>query len=199
MNLMTIILIGLGLAMDAFAVSITSGILIKNVKLKNVIKIALFFGIAQGIMPLIGWLAGSAFSNYINKIDHWIAFILLCFLGAKMIWEASRKKDEDENYDPLNNKVLFTLAIATSIDALVIGVSFAFLKVSIIYACSIIAIITALVCAIGVLIGKQCSSLFRNIAEYLGGTILILMGIKILFEHLNITFDKIFGLMNIFY
>ncbi len=186
MTFISIIIIAFGLAMDAFAVSITSGICIKELKVKHALKIALFFGAFQGAMPLIGWVLSIKFKAYIESIDHWVSFILLVFIGIKMIHEAL-KIDEEENCrrNPLDFKVLTILSIATSIDALVIGVSFAFLEVNILYAAIIIAIITFLCCFIGVIMGKKFGQLFNNKAEIFGGVILVLMGIKILIEHLG--------------
>lgn len=194
MNLFSIFLVALGLAMDAFAVSITSGMLIPNLKKKHAAKIAFAFGFAQALMPLIGFIVGINFKDYIARIDHWIAFVLLGFLGVKMILEGREQCQEKEAFNPLKTKVLLMLSIATSIDALIIGISFAFLDVSITKAVLIIGIITFIICFIGVLIGKKCNCIFRSRAEYLGGAILILMGIKILFEHLDISLSSIISL-----
>lgn len=186
MTIISIILIALGLAMDAFAVSITSGIVIKNLKVKNALKIATFFGVFQALMPLLGWIAGVNFKDYITAVDHWIAFILLGVIGGKMIIEALKDNCEVATFDPLNNKVLLMLAIATSIDALAVGVSFAFLEVPLIISVCIIGILTFIICFIGVLIGKKCGCLFKKRAELAGGVILVFMGAKIIFEHLNL-------------
>ena len=186
MTLSSIIIIAFGLAMDAFAVSITSGILIKDLKVRHALKIALFFGVFQGVMPLIGWALSIRFSEYIQNIDHWVSFLLLGYIGIKMIYEAIKNdEDDDSGKNPLDLKVLTILSIATSIDALVVGVSFAFLEVNIIYAAVIIGIITLLCCFIGVIMGKKFGELFNKKAEIFGGVILVLMGIKILIEHLG--------------
>lgn len=198
MDLLSIVLIAFGLSMDAFAVSITNGITIRNLRLSHVLKIALFFGGFQALMPAIGWAAGSQFKDYIVSIDHWIAFGLLAVIGIKMIREAleeaedcryeieeaaiSRQESARDN-NQLKTGRLVVLAIATSIDALAVGVSFAFLRVSILWASLIIGLITFGVCAFGVLVGKRCGCLFKKKAEISGGVVLILIGAKILFEH----------------
>lgn len=194
MDLLQIIFIALGLAMDAFTVSITSGMLIPNLKKKHAIKIAFSFGFAQGIMPLIGFVAGIKFKDYISKLDHWIAFLLLGFLGIKMILDGMQECEDKKAFNPLDPKVLIMSSIATSIDALVIGISFAFLNVPIINATLTIGLITFIACFIGVLIGKKCNCIFRSWAEYIGGAILILIGMNILFDHLNITLSSIISL-----
>lgn len=194
MNLLQIFFISLGLSMDAFTVSITSGMIIPNVKKKHALKIAFAFGFAQGIMPLMGFFAGIKFRNYIVHIDHWIAFLLLGFLGIKMLLDGRQECKDKKAFNPLDPKVLIMLSIATSIDALVIGISFACLNVSIINAVLSIGLITFIACFIGVLIGKRCNCIFRSWAEYIGGAILILIGTNILFDHLNITFNSIVSL-----
>lgn len=196
MSLITLLLIALGLSMDAFAVSVTSGIIIKNLQLRNALKIGIFFGFFQGFMPLLGWLAGINFSDYITKYDHWIAFILLSFIGIKMLREALADDDDKSDFNPLNNKVLLMLAIATSIDALAVGVSFAFLKVSIFSSVCIIGIITFVLSTLGVYIGKMSGELLKKKAELTGGIILTLIGTKILLEHLNIDIMAAFKWFN---
>ncbi len=185
MNIWTILFIAFGLSMDAFAISITSGIIINKPTFRNAIKIGLFFGVFQAIMPYIGWLLGSQFNDVINQIDHWIVFILLSFIGVKMILE-SRKDKEDDNakINPLNNLVLLTLALATSVDALAVGISFAFLNVSIFISMIIIGLVTFTLSIIGVYVGSLTGDLLKKKAEIIGGIILIFIGIKILFEHL---------------
>src|SRR5659263_443734 len=183
--------------MDAFAVSLTSGFIIKDLKLKNALKIGLFFGFFQCIMSILGWLAGTNFSKYIEAFDHWIAFFLLGSIGVKMIYEALRKKkkknDSDDNYkiykDPLNNKLLLILAIATSIDALAVGISLSAFGqdvLAILSAGLIIGIITFVISFAGVFLGKKFGSLFQKQAEIAGGVILILIGVKIFVEHLTV-------------
>ena len=185
MNLLTILLIAFGLSMDAFAVSVTNGVTLQQVKIKDALKIATFFGLSQGIMPLIGWLAGINFQNYITKIDHWIAFLLLGFIGGKMIYESIKSKDDKCENVNLCNKTLLMLSIATSIDALAVGISFAFLNVSIIESVIIIAAVTFILCFIGVFLGKSCGGLLQKNAEVFGGIVLIFIGIKIFTDHTN--------------
>jgi len=186
MGFFSIFLTGFALSMDAFAVSITKGITLKKINLSIATKIAFSFGLFQAIMPLIGWLFGMNFELYIRSIDHWIAVILLSFLGIKMIMEAINDDNENDNTTYLNNKELIVLSIATSIDALAIGVTFAFLNIDIIPICISIGVITFLVCFIGVLIGKKIGSLFKNYAQIVGGIILVLIGLNILNEHTQI-------------
>ena len=202
MNITTIVLTAFALAMDAFAVSVTKGMTLKNLTKAIAIKIALFFGVFQAAMPLIGWLLGISFQGYIKAIDHWIALILLSILGGKMIYEfyenrkeAAAKKEEPEievstslegeenNKNELSNKELTTLAIATSIDALAVGISFAFLNVNIVFSALIIGLITFIICFIGVIAGKKIGGIFKDYAELIGGIILILIGINIFNEH----------------
>lgn len=182
-TLIEIILISIGLAMDAFAVSITSGTIMKKMHLRHMFRIALFFGAFQAIMPILGWLGGTFFADAIKEFDHWIAFILLALIGGKMIKEAFEEGD-DERFDPLNVYVLFTLAIATSIDALAVGITFSVLSVSIWSAAAIIGLITFGISLIGVMLGKRLGDTFGSKMEIVGGFILICIGIKILIEHL---------------
>lgn len=185
MDFISIFLIGLGLTMDAFAVSIAKGMSLKeSVLVKYAFKIAFFFGVFQAGMPVIGYFAGSHFAKYIQSIDHWIAFILLGMIGFNMIKESFETKEENKCIIFLSYKDIILLAIATSIDALAIGVSFAFLNVNIIYAATIIGITTFVLCVFAVFAGKKLGTLFQKYAEILGGSILILLGIKILIEHI---------------
>ena len=184
MGILSILLTGFALSMDAFAVSVTKGMTLKKINLSIATKIAFLFGLFQAVMPLIGWLFGMNFELYIRSIDHWIAVFLLSFLGIKMIIEAI-KNDDNDNSTYLDNKELIILSIATSIDALAVGVTFAFLNIDIIPICVSIGVITFLVCFIGVLIGKKIGSVFKNYAQIIGGTILILIGLNILNEHTN--------------
>ena len=186
----TLLLMGVGLAMDAFAVSICKGLSMRKVNKKQCLVIGLFFGGFQALMPFIGWVLGSQFEQYITSIDHWIAFILLGFIGGKMVVEAIREKDEAvevEKMDPpLDLKEMFILAIATSIDALAGGITFAFLQVPIVEAISIIGITTFVISVIGVYVGNFFGNRYKKKAELVGGIILILIGLKILLEHLGI-------------
>ena len=185
MGIFSILLTGFALSMDAFAVSVTKGMTLKKINLSIATKIAFLFGLFQAVMPLIGWLFGMNFELYIRSIDHWIAVFLLSFLGIKMIVEAI-KDDDNDNSTYLDNKELIILSIATSIDALAVGVTFAFLNIDIIPICVSIGVITFLVCCIGVLIGKKIGSVFKNYAQIIGGIILILIGLNILNEHTQI-------------
>jgi len=184
MDILSIILIAFGLAMDAFAVSITSGITIKQLKINNALKIAFFFGAFQAIMPLVGWLAGLSLREFIANIDHWIAFVLLSFIGCKMIYEAVTLQSEERETNPLNVYVLLMLSVATSIDALAVGVSFAFLNSAIITPILVIGTITFILSYLGVFIGDRIGHFFENKIEIVGGLILIGIGVKILVQDL---------------
>ena len=190
MPISEIILIAIALAMDAFSVSITQGMLIKQKPLKLAIKLGSIFGFFQALMPLIGYIAGNAFASYIQSIDHWIAFILLGFLGIRMIKESLADDDDDQTKNSSDNdldfKTVVVLAIATSIDALAAGVTFAFLTTNIVQAIALIGVLTAIICFVGVYIGYICKSKFKFNMELIGGCILILLGLKILLEHLGI-------------
>lgn len=185
MNLIQIVLIGVGLSMDAFAVSVCKGLKMKKVNYRHSFIIALFFGGFQALMPLIGWFIGKQFEKYIVKFDHWIAFALLAFIGGKMLWE-SIKSEGDSCHVSFSIKELFVLAIATSIDALAVGITFAFLKTNIWLSISVIGVLTFIIAFLGVLIGNRFGARYKNKAEFAGGVILILIGLKILFEHLGI-------------
>jgi len=182
--LITIIIIALGLAMDAFAVSIVSGAAYKQLKIKHALRIALFFGGFQAIMPLIGYLAGLSIKTYITSYDHWVAFGLLSAVGVKMIYGSFKIKSAEENLNPSNILILLVLSLATSIDALAIGITLSFLRVSLVTAVSIIGLVTFVLSYLGVFIGKRFGHFFENKIEAIGGLILIGLGIKILFEHL---------------
>lgn len=186
MGLVEIILIAVSLAMDAFAVSICKGLSMKKMDWKKAIIIGLYFGLFQGGMPLIGYLLGVGFEESIKFIDHWIAFVLLAFIGGNMIKEALSKNDEDEVDDKVDFKTMVVLAIATSIDALAVGVTFAFLNVNIILAVSLIAMITFIISCIGVKLGNVFGDKYEKKAEFAGGVVLVLIGLKILLEHLGI-------------
>ena len=183
MDIISIIFIAFGLAMDAFAVSITSGLTIKQLRINDALKIAIFFGLFQAIMPLIGWSAGLGFRDFISSIDHWIAFGLLSLIGCKMIYESSKMGINDKKKDPLNVYVLLMLSIATSIDALAVGLSLSFLKVSIALPAIIIGVVTFLLSLFGVYFGNRFGHYFENKIEIIGGLILIGIGIRILINH----------------
>jgi len=183
-------LLGIGLAMDAFAVSVCKGLGMRRLNKKQTLIIGLYFGGFQALMPLIGWLLGSQFQKYITSIDHWIAFILLSFIGGKMMIETIREWNEEETVDvmdaPLDHKNMLVLAVATSIDALAVGITFAFLDTPIIEAITIIGITTMVISIIGVVVGNFFGSRYKSKAEFIGGLILVLLGLKILLEHLGI-------------
>jgi manganese efflux pump family protein len=180
-----IIGIGIGLSMDAFSVSVINGSLIKNIKFAQALRIAFSFGLFQAIMPVLGWAAGLAFVRYIEAFDHWIAFGLLSFIGGKMIWESFSKKGEcREDMNCLKITTLLMLSLATSIDALAVGLSFSMLEVSIAVPVLLIGLITFIICMAGIYIGKTIGHFFENRLELIGGLILIGIGLKILLDHL---------------
>ncbi|MBT3354213.1 MAG: manganese efflux pump [Candidatus Scalindua sp.] len=183
MNLLSILIIAVGLAMDAFAVSITCGLTLKRLKIKHAFTIALSFGFFQGVMPMIGWLTGVGFRNFIYNIDHWIAFGLLVVIGGKMIYESFKLESPVKNRE-LSWTFLLLLSVATSIDAFAVGLSFSFLKVEIITPSCIIGAVTFILSMIGVVIGKKVGHLSERKIEAFGGIILILIGINILLTHL---------------
>lgn len=187
MSIFSIFMIAVGLSMDAFAVSLARAMTIKKQDLlRYALILGLSFGFFQGFMPFIGWWAGSYFQEFIVSIDHWIAFILLALIGGNMIKEAFQNEDEEEEErkTSLTLKTILILSIATSIDAFAVGISFAFLQVNILSAVLLIGITTFVICFIGVFIGNRLGNLLGKYAEILGGGILILIGLKILIEHL---------------
>lgn len=184
MDIATILFIAVGLAMDSFAVSITSGISMKNLRINNALKIAMFFGLFQAGMPIIGWLAGLSIREFISGIDHWIAFGLLGLIGCKMIYESIKIESREKEINHLNAYVLLILSVATSIDALAVGLSFAFLEMSIATPIIVIGTVTFLLSYLGVFAGNRFGHFFEKKIEIVGGLILIGIGIKILFEHL---------------
>ena len=186
MGLFEIIFIGIGLAMDAFAVSVCKGLSLKKVSLKRSCTIAGYFGAFQAIMPTLGFMFGGAFQGLIINYDHWVAFILLAIIGIKMIKDAIADLNDDEKNDDISVKTMLILAIATSIDALAVGVTFSVFKIDILKAVSIIGIVTFVLSLIGVKIGKRFGDKLERKAEVFGGIILIIIGVKILIEHLGI-------------
>ena len=183
MGLWELFVIALGLSMDAFAVSICKGLSVRHCEIKHMLICGLYFGLFQGLMPLIGYLLGSQFESLVTAIAPYIAFALLALIGFNMIREA-REHDEETVDDDFSVKAMVPLAVATSIDALAIGVSFAFLQVNIVPAVSFIAVTTFVCCVFGVKIGSIFGSKYKQGAEFFGGLVLILMGFKILMEHL---------------
>lgn len=185
MKLIELILIAVGLSMDAFAVAVCKGLSTQNLKLKHSLITGLFFGGFQAVMPLAGFLLGTQFKDYIVAIDHWIAFILLFVIGVNMIRE-SRDVQCTNSGDAFGIGTMTVLSIATSIDALVVGVTFAFLRADIFLAISIIGVVTFVLSAVGVKFGNFFGTALKSKAEFAGGIILIAMGVKILIEHLKI-------------
>jgi len=170
--------------MDCFAVSVTSGLTIKKVKVLNALSIAFSFGSFQAIMPIIGWLAGVSIVHFISDFDHWLAFILLCIIGGRMIYESTKLEANENKMDPLNIYMLLMLSIATSIDALAVGLSLSFLRISIVLPSIVIGIVTFVISFFGVYVGGRIGHFFEQKIEMVGGLILIGIGIKILIGHL---------------
>ena len=185
MGIVELFLIAVGLSMDAFAVAVCKGLMMRKMRWRQGVVIALFFGGFQALMPLTGWALGRQFAQYISSIDHWIAFLLLGWIGGKMIWDAFHEGEEDckEGFDL---KELFVLAVATSIDALAVGVTFAFLQVSILPAVTLVGCTTFAISLAGVWIGCRFGSRLKEKATLAGGVILCLIGLKILLEHLGL-------------
>ncbi|MBN1338436.1 MAG: manganese efflux pump [Bacteroidales bacterium] len=184
LDLLTIIGIAFALSLDSFAVSVTNGIIIKKLQFFSALKIAFFFGAFQALMPLAGWAAGLTLKSYIQHLDHWIAFGLLLIIGGRMIFFSFQKEKSNGAVDCRNFSNLLMLSIATSIDALAVGLSFAMLDLNIFYPIAIIGGVTFVNCLIGIHIGKKIGHLLGNRLEIAGGAILILIGVKILVEHL---------------
>ena len=184
MSIVELFILAVGLSMDAFAVSICKGLSLGKIKHKHMCIAGAWFGGFQALMPAIGYILGAQFQEAIASIDHWIAFVLLALIGGNMIHEAL-DNDEEEAAASLDVKTMFLLAVATSIDALAIGITFAFLKVSIIPAVCFIGIVTFIISFAGVKIGNVFGARYKNKAEIVGGVILILLGLKILLEHLG--------------
>ena len=188
MGLTELVLLSFGLASDAFSVSVCKGLSMKKIDRRGAVITALFFGFFQFLMPIIGFLLGVRFEAYMSRFSHWVAFVLLGFIGGKMIFEAIKDRNEEKETSVyrLDIKELTLLAIATSIDALAVGVTFAFLQVNIIYAVIFIGCVTFVCSAAGVKIGSVFGEKYKSKAEICGGIILILIGIKILFDGLGI-------------
>lgn len=194
MGLIEVIILAVGLAMDAFAVSVCKGLAMKKATFKNALICGIWFGGFQGLMPFIGYLLGASFAEYINVISSWIAFALLCLIGGNMIREALSKDEETASAD-LDIKTMLIMAIATSIDALAVGIAFACEKINILavsdivntlIGVGIIGIITCIISCFGVKIGNVFGSKFKSKAEFCGGLILILIGVKILLEYFGV-------------
>ena len=192
MGFAELLVVAVGLSMDAFAVSVCKGLCMRRVNWRHALVIALFFGAFQALMPLIGWLLGTQFAALITPVDHWVAFVLLALIGGKMIWDAVRGDDEDPAAScpaegaPLDLRELTLLAVATSIDALAVGVTLAFLGVSIGWAMAVIGVTTFALSFVGVAVGNRFGARFGGPAALAGGVVLILIGLKILLEHLGV-------------
>lgn len=189
MSLFELLFIAIGLSMDAFAVAICKGLGMARLNVRQALVIALFFGGFQALMPMAGWLLGAQFARYVTSVDHWIAFALLVIIGAKMIWDAVREQGDDDE-EPTDAKLdlggLLMLAIATSIDALAVGVTFAFLQVDIVSSALIIGCVTFVLSFAGVAVGHQFGRRWEKPSSIAGGIVLIFIGCKILLEHLGI-------------
>ena len=182
---MELVLIGVGLSMDAFAVALCKGLSMRRINYAHAAVIALFFGVFQAVMPLIGWVLGTQFARYITSVDHWIAFALLGYIGGKMIWEAVRGGEEEQPQE-LDLKMLLMMAVATSIDALAVGITFAFLRMDILSSALTIGATTFLISFGGVAAGNRFGARYKQKAEIVGGVVLVLIGVKILLEHLGV-------------
>ncbi|PYY32597.1 manganese efflux pump MntP family protein [Curtobacterium sp. MCBD17_030] len=187
MSFWALFLIALGVSADAFAVALGKGLHMRRFAVRRAVVIAVVFGLFQAVMPLLGWLLGTTFAGAIEDYDHWVAFGLLALVGGKMLWEAfSRHEDTDEDTDRLRIRELSVLAIATSIDALAVGITLAFLPVSIGWAVLLIGITTAVLSFVGVAVGRRVGARFGKPAEIAGGVVLILIGVQIVLEHTGV-------------
>lgn len=185
MNILSLTLIGIGLSIDSLAASITTGACAKSIKIKQVLKVAAFMAFSQGTMPLVGWLIGSSFKSMIESYDHWVAFILLLGIGGKLIYDGIKNKGDTEcKSNPTNNLILAGMALATSIDALIVGVSFGLIEVNIWLAMLIIGLTTFLFSILGVFVGEKIGNKINKGIEVFGGLVLISLGVKILTEHI---------------
>lgn len=185
MGVIELLLLSVGLAMDAFAVSVCKGISMKKMDWKKATIIGFYFGGFQALMPTIGFFLGAAFQNLITSIDHWIALALLVFIGGGMVKESFDDDSENKN-DDVSFKTMIVLAVATSIDALAVGITFAFLNVNLVLAVSLIGISTFILSIAGTKIGNRFGDKYKSKAELVGGIILVLLGVKILLEHLGV-------------
>lgn len=185
MSIFTIILIAIGLTFDTFAVSVSTGISVNQIRFWQAVRVSLYLSIFQAAMPVLGWFGALQIKEYITNFDHWLAAGLLWIIGTKMIWESLFPKENEVIKNPLKTTVIIGMAIATSIDALAVGVSFGFLEVNMYISTIIIGFTTFLVAMIGMLLGKKAGYLLGKRAEIIGGIILIIIGFKILYEHLR--------------
>ena len=184
MSFLELLLVAVGLSMDAFAVAVCRGLEMRRIDYRQALLIAVFFGGFQALMPVVGYLLGAGFEHYISAFDHWIAFALLAFIGGKMIWEAVRGGEEEQPQE-LDLKMLLMMAVATSIDALAVGITFAFLRMDILSSALTIGATTFLISFGGVAAGNRFGARYKQKAEIVGGVVLVLIGVKILLEHLG--------------
>ena len=185
MSFLELLLVAVGLSMDAFAVAVCRGLEMRRIDYRQALLIAVFFGGFQALMPAVGYLLGAGFEHYISAFDHWIAFALLAFIGGKMIWEAVRGGEEEQPQE-LDLKMLLMMAVATSIDALAVGITFAFLRMDILSSALTIGATTFLISFGGVAAGNRFGARYKQKAEIVGGVVLVLIGVKILLEHLGV-------------
>lgn len=190
MGFVELLLVGVGLSMDAFAVSVCKGLCMKRLNMRQALVIALFFGGFQALMPLIGWALGTQFEQFITPVDHWIAFGLLLIIGAKMLWDSFHGDDDEQLSCAVDGRLdlreLTMMAVATSIDALAVGITFAFLRVDIVASVVVIGVTTFALSLVGVAVGHRFGARYEKTATIAGGVVLILIGLKILLEHLEI-------------
>lgn len=189
MSFVELFLIGVGLSMDAFAVAICQGLSMTKIKWSHALTVGLYFGGFQALMPFLGWVLGSQFASRIQSFDHWVAFVLLCLIGGNMIREALGGEEDEDQMEVdarLDHRKLLLMAVATSIDALAVGITFAFLSTPILPACGLIGITTFCISVLGVAVGCWFGARYKKRAELTGGAILVLLGCKILLEHLGI-------------
>ena len=184
MGILEILLIAVGVSMDAFAVSICKGLSVRKLKSRHAFAVSMWFGGFQALMPIIGYFAGVAFADYVTAFDHWISFVLLAIIGANMIKGSFENEEEKDSHSDFTVSKMLALAVATSIDALAVGVSFAFLQVNIWTAVLIIGVTTAAFSGVGIVVGNRFGAKYKSKAEFAGGLILIAIGLKILIEHL---------------
>jgi putative Mn2+ efflux pump MntP len=183
-DLLYILFIAFGLAADCFAVSVSGNIMMQHITPLKIARTAVAFGFCQAVMPVIGWLIGRNLVTIVADYDHWVAFVLLLFVGGKMIWESFKPNENNRTIDITSGLTLITLAVATSIDALVVGLSFAFLKINISIAAVTIGLVACIITILGFMLGKRLGGLIGKRAEAIGGIVLIGIGVKILLSHI---------------
>lgn len=184
MGIVAIILIAIGLSFDSFAVSVCTGLLVNKIKFWQATKVAIILAFFQSAMPLLGWLIGVQLEEYVIDYDHWIAFALLSIIGARMIYESFKPEEKRKDFNPFKPTILIGMALSTSIDALIVGITLAFIEINIYLAVVIIGFVTYVAAMLGMLFGKKAGKWFGKKIEIVGGLILIGLGVKILLEHL---------------